>query len=96
MTKFDDATGTQEDRTISALYDTLGDELKAIFGTALIDDIRRVFLSKHGPNLRNGVAHALHHDGAAYGPDAIYASWLVWHICCLPLAKHWNELFPSS
>ena len=77
VTTFDDATGTQEDRTITSLYDAMRPELDAVFGQALTDDIHRVFLSKLGPSLRHGVAHALLSDGTPYGDDANYACWLI-------------------
>ena len=96
VSTLNDATCTQEDMTISALYDSLGDELKAIFGTALTDDVHRVFLAKHGPNIRNGVAHALYQDEFAYCTDAFYGCWLIWHICCLPLVECWGDIFPIA
>src|SRR5262249_29760945 len=53
VTKLDDATKTQEDRTISSLFDQMRSELLAVFGDAIVADIENVFLKKIGPNLRN-------------------------------------------
>lgn len=92
VTTMDDATKTQEDRTITSLYDAMRTELDAILGRALTEDIRRTFLSKLGPSLRHGVAHALLSDGAPYSDDATYACWLVWMIVIWPLLPHWDEL----
>jgi len=92
VTKFDDATLTQEDRTISTLFDQMRDELDSIFGRALTTDIENVFLKKIGPNLRNAVAHGLLHDGSPYGPDAIYGCWLIFRMCLLPLSGIWDQL----
>jgi hypothetical protein len=47
--------------------------------------INNVFLAHPGPRLRHGVAHGLLSDGDPYGPDAIYACWLIFRLCCLPL-----------
>ncbi|MBP1807604.1 DUF7380 domain-containing protein [Rubellimicrobium aerolatum] len=92
VSTLDNATGTQEDRTITALYDALREEMDAIFGRALTEDIRRVFLSKMGPSLRHGVAHALLGDGTPYGEDANYACWLIWKLVIWPLVPHWKEI----
>ena len=92
VSTFDNATGTQEDRTISSLFDAMRAELDEVFGRALTDDIDRVFLSKFGPSIRHAVAHALHHDGMPYSADAIYANWLIWRICCIPILRYRDEI----
>ena len=42
-------------------------------------------LKKPGPYLRHSLSHGLLHDGDPYGNDAIYACWLIFHLCMLPL-----------
>jgi hypothetical protein len=74
VTTMDDATETQEDRTTTALYDAMRLQMNAILGRAITEDIRRTFLSKFGPSLRHGLAHALLSDGSPYGDDASYAA----------------------
>jgi hypothetical protein len=56
-----------------------------VFGDAIVADIENVFLKKPGPYLRHSVSHGLLHDGDPYGDDAIYACWLIFHLCLLPL-----------
>jgi Domain of unknown function (DUF4209) len=85
---FDDATQTQQDRTISSLFEQMRPELDSILTTAIAADIERVFLSKLGPHLRHAVAHGLLQDGDPYGADAIYACWLVFRLCLLPMYRH--------
>lgn len=85
VTNFDDATMTQQDRTISVLFEQMRPELDSIFGHSITTDIENVFLKKSGPHLRHSLAHGLLPDGAAYGADAIYGCWLVFHLCMLPL-----------
>jgi hypothetical protein len=51
VTIFDDATMTQQDRTISALFEQMRPELDSIFGRAITTDIENVFLKKPGPCL---------------------------------------------
>lgn len=85
VTNFDDSRMTQQDRTISALFEQLREELDSIFGRAITTDIENVFLTKPGPYLRHSLAHGLLPDGAPYGADAIYGCWLLFHLCMLPL-----------
>jgi hypothetical protein len=92
VTVFDDATQTQEDRTISSLFEQMRTELDAVFGTAITTDIENVFLKPPGPRLRHAVAHGLLHDAAPYGPDAIYGCWLIFQLCLLPLFEYRGQL----
>ena len=92
VTTFDNASETQEDRTITTLYDGMRAELDGIFTRAITDDIKRVFLGRPGPAIRHGVAHGLLHDGSPYGVDAIYACWLIFRLCLFPLFPRRKEL----
>ncbi len=92
VTIFYDATQTQEDRTISSLFEQMRPELDGILTPAITADIERVFLAKPGPYLRHALAHGLLHDGDPYGADAIYACWLIFRLCLLPLFAHRTEL----
>jgi hypothetical protein len=89
---FDNAGQTQEDRTITALFDGMRAELDAVFTPAITEDIERVFLGRPGPMIRHAVAHGLLHDGSPYGADAIYACWLIFRLCVLPLHPHRADL----
>jgi hypothetical protein len=98
VTTFDDAGQTQEDRSIASLFDQMRPDLDDVFSKPITTDIENVFLTKQGPALRHGVAHGLLHDGSPYGPDAIYACWLIFRLCIIPLARHRSEfksLIPS-
>jgi hypothetical protein len=92
VTIFDDATQTQQDRTISSLFEQMRPQLDSILTTANTADIERVFLTKPGPYLRHALAHGLLHDGDPYGADAIYACWLIFRLCLLPLYRHRERL----
>jgi hypothetical protein len=81
-----DATRTQQDRTISSLFERT--ELDSILTPAITADIERVFLTKPGLYLRHALAHGLLHDGDPYSADAIYACWLILRLCLLPLFQH--------
>lgn len=85
VTIFDDASQTQQDRTISALFEQMRADLDGIFTKAMTADVENVFLTKPGPYLRHSLAHGLLHDGDPYGPDAIYGCWLIMRLCLIPL-----------
>ena len=92
VTIFDDATQTQQDRTISSLFEQMRTELDAIFGVSITTDIENLFLRRPGPTLRHSVAHGLLHDHDPYGPDALYGCWLIFRLCLLPLFHYRDRL----
>ena len=73
VSNFDDAEGTQEDKTISAFFEQMRSELEAIFTKAIVADLEHVFLKKPGPCLRHGVAHGLLQDSSPFTADAMHA-----------------------
>jgi hypothetical protein len=92
VTKFDDATQTQQNLTISQLFGQMREELGAAFTKPITTDIENVFLNRPGPHLRHDIAHGLAHDGTPYGPDAVYACWLIFRLCLLPLFPYRHQL----
>ena len=93
VTILDDATQTQQDRTISSLFEQMRQDMESIFTTAIVADVDQVFLKQPGPSLRHGVAHGLLHDGSVFSPDAIYACWLIFRVsCCVPLFSEKDKL----
>ncbi|WP_432444771.1 DUF7380 domain-containing protein [Rhizobium leguminosarum] len=95
VSTFDNATKTQQDLTISAMFDQMKTELLDVFGDAIVTDIENVFLSQPGPTIRHEVAHGLMSDGQPYGPDAAYACWLIFRLCLKPLFPHRKEFDPT-
>ena len=92
VTTFDDASQTQQDRTISVLFEQMRDELDSAFTKPITTDIENVFLKHPGPHLRHDLAHGLAHDSTPYGSDAIYACWLIFRLCLLPLFPYHDQL----
>lgn len=92
VTIFDDAAQTQQDRTISSLFEQMRPELDSIFGVAITSEIERLYLKKPGPHLRHALSHGLLRDGDPYGADAIYGCWLIFQLCMLPLFKHKQQI----
>lgn len=83
---------TQENRTISVMLDKDRAALEKIFGPAITLEIENLFDFRGGPALRHQVAHGLMSAGACGGPDAIYACWFIFRLCCLPLFPHWQHV----
>jgi hypothetical protein len=92
VTTFDDAKLTQEDRSISSLFEQMRPQLVSVFGDAIVRDIENVFLTKPGPYLRHSLSHGLLRDGDPYSEDAIYACWLIFRLCMLPLFPYRTQL----
>ncbi len=95
-TSFDEATQIQEDRPLTAIYQDMRAELEQCFGSNIVFEIEHLFLRKSGPNIRNEGAHGLMSDGAMSGPDATYANWFIYRLCCIPLLPHWKEIDPGK
>jgi hypothetical protein len=84
---FDTNTKIQRDLTLSNLFDILGEEIDKIFTPAIAADINRLFSQRPGPAVRHSLAHGLLHDGSPYDADGIYAIWLMFKLCVLPLLR---------
>lgn len=85
----------QEDRSLSAMLDQQRAELERVFGEALVLEIELLFTDGSGPALRHTMAHGKLSADHCYGADVIYACWMVYRLCCLPLLPHWGEIANS-
>ena len=95
VTILDNATQTQQDRTISSLFEQMKAEMESIIPSEILHEIERVFLVRPGPALRHSVAHGLLQDASPFGSDAVYGCWLLFRLSLLPLFEH-RELLRSS
>lgn len=82
----------QEDRSLSALFESLRPELDIMLGSDLANDIALLFIERPGPTLRHDVAHGKLSTGACYHPAAIYGCWLIFHLICSTVANDWDEV----
>jgi hypothetical protein len=83
---------TQENRTISVMLEKDRVVLEKIFGPNIVFEIENLFDFRAGPAIRHDLAHGLLSANACQGPDAIFACWFIFRLCCLPLFPHWNEV----
>ena len=81
-----------ENRTLSTMLQRDRDLLEEVLGEALVFEIESLFDFRGGPSLRHGVAHGLLSDRQCDTCEAIYACWLLYRLCCLPLFDRWPEV----
>ncbi|MFY9714802.1 MAG: DUF4209 domain-containing protein [Microbacterium sp.] len=82
--------GVQNEIGLSSLMER--EEASAVFGADLAFEIRALFCSALGPNLRNEYAHGLVNDRGRSAPAAVYAWWLVWKIVELHFVNAFHDL----
>jgi hypothetical protein len=85
------ADGIENERGLSALMEA--SEVDQIFGEDVAFEIRALFCSRLGPNLRNEVAHGMLNDATANGANALYAWWFVLRMV---LTQFWNQLHDTD
>jgi hypothetical protein len=83
---------TQENRTLSTMLDKDRAALEKIFGPAIVFEIENLFDFRGGPALRHEIAHGMVSWNGCHGPDAIYACWFIYKLCCLPLFPHYDHM----
>lgn len=84
--------GTQEDRSISSLFDNMREQLVQVLGDPIVFEIENVFLFRGGPALRHAVAHGQLSARGFYSATAEYGAWFIFQLCCLPLIGRWSEI----
>lgn len=62
------------------------EEVENVLGADLVFTLRALLIEPgFGANIRNNLAHGLMSTDQFVDADAIYAWWLVWRICCMPM-----------
>lgn len=69
-----DREGIEDENGLSALIDLT--EVKEIFGEDTAFELKALFCSRFGANLRNEVAHGLIEEAGCLSTHAVYAWWL--------------------
>ncbi|MBW3504671.1 DUF4209 domain-containing protein [Pseudomonas sp. NKUCC02_KPG] len=72
---------------LSTLLDVEG--VEDVFGPNLLFELKALFCSPFGPNLRNEFAHGLMNDGDFYSPSVVYAWWFILKWVAMP---YWRAL----
>jgi hypothetical protein len=84
--------GTQEDRSIQAMFDQMRPEIVSVLGEEIAYEIENLFLFRGGPAVRHGIAHGLFSTGHFYSDNANYACWFIFQLCMLPLLSRWKDV----
>lgn len=82
---------TQEDQSLSQIYSNRKEDLEKSFGVDITYVLHLLFNLKGGPMLRHEMAHGKLTAGQCYESACIYACWLMFHLSCAPLIKHWES-----
>jgi ElaB/YqjD/DUF883 family membrane-anchored ribosome-binding protein len=78
---------TEHELGLSNLLDL--PEAVEVIPADLVHELRALFASPTGPNLRNEIAHGLLSDGAAAAQPSMYAWWLALRMVYVP---YWNAI----
>lgn len=87
---------TQEDQSLSLLLKNYWEEIEQVFGVDNTYIFHILFNLKGGPMLRHEVAHGKLSSAQCYEPSCIYACWFIFHLTCVPLARHWSSLVAGA
>jgi hypothetical protein len=75
---------TQPERDLNELL--YHDDVEKVLGPDLVFTLRALFIEPgFGANLRNKLSHGLISTDQFVYTDAIYAWWLLWRVCCMPM-----------
>lgn len=83
---------TEQDLSLKNIYVRFRDELEIIFGVNLAWEIDRLFNTRPGPALRHEVAHGQLSGADCFHPNAYYAIWLLYRVCCLFALPVWDGM----
>ncbi len=90
------ADSTEEDLSLSGLIDRMRAELGSILTQPILSEIELLFDKRPGPALRHEMAHGQIGAAACFHPDIIYACWLIYRLCCLPLLADWERVIKPA
>lgn len=88
--------GIEESTSISILLDRCREDIDLIFTKDIALTIDMLFNRKNGPVLRHKLAHGNLYDGMCFSESTVYACFLTFYICALPLLAHFERIFDSE
>jgi hypothetical protein len=81
---------TEQDLSLKNIYVRFRGHLEKILGVDLAWEIDRLFNARPGPALRHEIAHGQLSSGDCFHPNAYYAIWLLYRVCCLFALPAWD------
>jgi hypothetical protein len=82
---------TEEDYSLSKLFERFRPKIDEIFGPGLAAEIDQLFNTRPGPALRHEMAHGQITGAECFGQDVYYACWLMFSMCVLLVAHAWDQ-----
>ncbi len=83
---------TEEDLTLGPLLTNFRAELEQILTPRVVFEIDLLFNAKPGPEVRHELAHGQVSAGGCFSDVMVYASWFMYHLCCLFVLQDWDRL----
>jgi hypothetical protein len=83
---------TEQDLSLKNIYVRYRTKLENILTPGLAWEIDRLFNTRPGPALRHEIAHGQLSGEDCYHPNAYYANWLIYRVCCLFVLRNWDKL----
>ena len=65
-------------------------KLEEILGLDIVKELKTLFSDRHGPKLRDRIAHGLMSHDALNDPLAIYAWWFIFYLCINPVQQRFR------
>lgn len=81
---------TEQDLSLKNIYVRFRGDLERILGADLAWEVDRLFNTRPGPALRHEIAHGQLSGGDCFHPNAYYAIWLLYRVCCLFALPAWD------
>ena len=85
-----DKQGLQNVIQLGTILNERRSQIEPIIGKNILNDLRVLFSDQHGPDLRNGMAHGTMSHKDFFGTSALYAWWLILHLCMNPVAHRFQ------
>lgn len=86
-----DLEGIENENGLSTLMEVAG--VEELFSAEVVFEIKALFCSPFGPNLRNAFAHGLMDDDEFYSAAVVYAWWFMLKWVAMP---YWRQLGISA
>ncbi|WP_421937305.1 DUF7380 domain-containing protein [Phenylobacterium sp.] len=83
---------TEQDVNLKALLTRFRPHLASVIPSDALFEVELIFHHETGSTLRHSVAHGAIGAGGCFSVEAVYGCWLLYHLTCWPLLKHWERV----
>ena len=86
-----DKHGLQNFIQMGTMLSERREDLKAILGTDIVQELRVLFVDQNGVDLRNRIAHGLMRHEQFFHHASIYAWWFIFHLTICPVRERFVQ-----